>query len=132
MSERLKLPDPDCAAICSNAMNDVCIEECAAVGQCAFFKLRRDLTILTMPSYPDMQNKQWEARAVIRDAYLSKLIDHIQGKPNEPDIIPTRRSNTHHPRGEPLPENIQVENILFSAEKETTPSEAGKKHSSEG
>ena len=88
----IRLPDPDCSAICENAMLDVCIETCAAEGNCVFFKLRRDLTLMDMPKYPDTSKKKWKARFVIQEAYTTKTIDHIQGIIYE-HHAPTRRDH---------------------------------------
>src|SRR5688572_30301367 len=79
MTER-RLPSPACASICSNAMNEVCIEECSPKRDCSSFELREDLDLPTMPSYPETRNLTWKERFVIQEAYLKKAIDFIQGR----------------------------------------------------
>jgi len=79
MTER-RLPIPACAALCGNAMNEVCIEECSPKRDCSSFELRPDLNLPTMPSYPETRNLTWKERFVIEEAYLKKTIDFIQGR----------------------------------------------------
>src|SRR5215211_7284216 len=79
MTER-RLPTPACAALCGNAMNEVCIEECSPKRDCSSFELRQNIDLPTMPAYPDTSNLTWKERFVIEEAYLKKTIDFIQGR----------------------------------------------------
>src|SRR5688572_2976985 len=79
MTER-RLPTPACAALCGNAMNERCIEECSPKRDCSSFELRKDLELPTMPAYPETKGLTWKERFVIQEAYLKKTIDFIQGR----------------------------------------------------
>ena len=79
MTER-RLPIPACAAICGNAMNQPCIEDCAPARDCHNFEPRKDLELPMMPQYPDTKGLTWKERFVIEEAYLKKTIDFIQGR----------------------------------------------------
>jgi hypothetical protein len=80
MKERYTLPPPACAALCRNAMNEVCIEECSPNRDCSSFELREDIGLLEMPGYPDTSRLTWKERFVIEEAYTRKLTEHLQGK----------------------------------------------------
>jgi hypothetical protein len=81
--KELQLPNPACAAICRNAMNEVCIEECSPKRDCSFFEIRPDLSLPDMPAYPDTSGMTWKERFVVEEAYLKKTIDFIQGRKRE-------------------------------------------------
>jgi hypothetical protein len=96
MTER-RLPIPACAAICKNAMNEVCIEECAPKRDCSSFE-SNNLSLPEMPQYPETQDLTWKERFVIEEAYLKKTIDFIQGR-KAPKNDPSRnfkRRPLHH------------------------------------
>ena len=122
MEERkdIKLPDPDCAAICANAMNEVCIEKCSPEGNCAFFELRKDLSLPEMPRYPDTSKKKWKARFVIQEAYTSKISDFIQGVSHEPTIR-IRRPVSHGERRIAVSEDLTSQDLFVNTEGEDAP-----------
>ena len=78
MKEGYTFPPPACAALCRNAMNEVCIEDCAPEGQGKFFERDRKVTILDVSTeatdhlHPKLQFKIVKAKQDI-------LIEHLQG-----------------------------------------------------
>jgi hypothetical protein len=80
--EVLQLPPIWCSGLCRNAMNEICIESCAIKRDCSAFEPKPNLKLLDMPSFPLNESAQMtkEERFTSVIVYLSKVIDHLQGK----------------------------------------------------
>ena len=125
------MPPTWCSAICRNAMNEVCIEDCAIKRDCSAFEPKPNLRLDEMPRFPreELSNMTKEEKFTAVTVYLSKVVDHLQGKENEPIYTPARRTNFDHSRNSTLFENIKVEDLLSSIHQEgNTASEDRAKH----
>lgn len=107
---RINLPDPACASICKNSMNDVCIEKCAPQGEMEHLEVRGELTIESMPRYQPREDLKWKARFRLQDAYTEKAVDFIQGHHQQevPHGNPVLRRRRRSPNSERCPENAQA------------------------
>jgi hypothetical protein len=132
MSKEIYLPKPYCAAICKNAMGEMCIEHCVPTRRAKWFKLRDDLSIEDMPRFPTeafVSEMTGDERNVILAAYTAKLVDQAQGYKNEPKFI--RRPHINDPRVSRVSEDQQGKVILFSQSEEVAPHQDRQEHSRE-
>jgi hypothetical protein len=114
------MPPAWCSAICRNSMNEVCIEHCAIERDCSYFEPKPNLKLSDMPRFPlkESESMTKEEKFTAVTVYLSKVVDHLQGKENEPIFTPTRRTNFDHSRNSTLFENIKVKDLLSSFHQE--------------
>ena len=85
-------PPSWCSAICRNAMNEVCVENCAIKRDCSAFEEKPNLKLADMPPYPVKESARMtkDEKFTSVTFYLAKVVDHLQG--NEDVIqLPTRR-----------------------------------------
>jgi hypothetical protein len=69
-----------------------------------------------MPRFPETKNMTKEERLTSVTVYLSKVVDHLQGVPNEP----IRRPHPHRSPGSQVSPDQQIQNVLSGAIKEVT------------
>ena len=75
------LPPAWCGSICRNAMNEVCVEDCAIKRDCSAFEPKPNLKLIDMPSFPLTESAEMtkEEKFTSVTIYLSKVVDHLQG-----------------------------------------------------
>jgi len=76
------LPPAWCGSICRNAMNELCVEDCAIKRDCSAFEPKPDLNLSNMPPYPLRESASMtkEERFTSVTVYLAKVVDHLQGR----------------------------------------------------
>ena len=81
-SEALQLPPIWCSGLCRNAMNEICIENCAVNRNCSAFEPRSDLNLSNMPPFPLKESATMtkEEKFTSVTIYLAKVVDHLQGR----------------------------------------------------
>ena len=85
-------PPAWCSAICRNAMNEVCVENCAIKRDCSGFEEKPNLKLTDIPPYPVKESARMtkDEKFTSVTFYLAKVVDHLQG--NEDVIqLPARR-----------------------------------------
>ena len=83
MSEREGIQIPVwCSAICRNALNEKCVEECSVRRDCSYFEAKPNLKLSDMPRFPinDSADMTKEERFTSVTIYLAKVVDHLQGR----------------------------------------------------
>ncbi len=128
--KELQLPPNWCSQICRNAMNEACVENCAIKRDCFQFMTKRDLKLIDMPRFPDTAGMTKEEKFTSVSVYLAKVIDHLQGVPDE-YLYPVRRQNTHSASGGRVPPVVQVKDLLPDLTKAISPPETGEERESE-
>jgi hypothetical protein len=126
MSNEINLPKPYCAALCRNAMSEMCIEACTSERKGKWFALK-DIDIADMPRFPIdefINGMTPDERKIILAAYTAKLVDQAQGRTNERKPI-IRRCHPNHSRTVEVSQDQQGEVVLFSAAQEVASLEAG-------
>ena len=80
--EGVQMPPTWCSALCRNAMNEVCIEDCAIKRDCSAFEPKPNLKLIDMPSFPLCESAEMtkEEKFTSVTIYLSKVVDHLQGR----------------------------------------------------
>jgi len=131
MTEKLSLPPKWCSAICTNAMNEVCIEHCIIKRDCSGFKVKQGLKLANMPRFPDTVGMTREERFTSVTVYLAKVVEELQGEQNDYIYPPVRRPITHNPTGSGVPSAIQIQGVLSGISQAITPLEIGEEHPSE-
>lgn len=66
-------------------MNQACMENCAIKRNTSAFILKDDVTLSTLPPFPQRawQNEMNPAeRQMIAGVYMAKVVDHLQGREN--------------------------------------------------
>src|SRR5687767_1139319 len=113
----LQMPPAWCGAICRNAMNEACIEQCAAKRDCSAFEPKPNLKLEEMPRFPreQLSSMTREEKFTTVTIYLSKIIDHLQGVDDEYPI-PIRRGDLYRSGNRTLPQDIKIQDLLFSRE----------------
>ena len=90
--EGLQLPPTWCSGICRNAMNEICVEDCAVKRDCSAFELKPKLKLEDMPRFPLKESGSMtkEEKFTSVTVYLAKVIDHLQGNEelSSPIIFP--------------------------------------------
>lgn len=86
------LPPTWCSSICRNAMNEVCIEQCAVQRDCSGFEQKPNLKLIDMPRFPNTDDMSREEKFTSVAFYLSKVVEHLQGENVVPVCSPTPRS----------------------------------------
>jgi hypothetical protein len=84
--EGVQLPPTWCSSLCRNAMNEICIEDCALKRDCSAFEPKPNLKLTGMPRFPleESANMTKEEKFISVTIYLAKVIDHLQGNEIEP------------------------------------------------
>jgi hypothetical protein len=87
--EAVQLPPTWCSGICRNAMNEICIEDCAIKRDCSAFELKPNLKLEDMPRFPlkESANMTKEEKFTSVTVYLAKVIDHLQRYEEPPSSI---------------------------------------------
>jgi hypothetical protein len=85
--EGLRMPPTWCSALCRNAMNEICIEDCAVKRDCSAFELRPNVKLSEMPRFPETSGMTKEEKFTSVTIYLAKVVDHLQGNESEPNQI---------------------------------------------
>lgn len=83
MKETLTLPPVWCSQICSNAMNDICLENCAVKRNCSGFSPKPDLRLADLPRFPKTEGMSKEEKFSCVTIYLAKIVDHLNGIEDE-------------------------------------------------
>ena len=80
--QQFHLPPIWCSSICKNAMNEVCVEHCAIKRDCSGFEEKPNLNLSNMPSFPLSESSEMtkEEKFTSVTIYLSKVVDHLQGR----------------------------------------------------
>jgi hypothetical protein len=88
------LPPVWCSSICRNAMNEICVEQCAIKRDCSGFEPKPDLRLSDMPHFPltESANMTKEERFTSVTVYLAKVVDHLQGRDAELYPLPLPRA----------------------------------------
>jgi hypothetical protein len=81
--EGVQLPPTWCSALCRNAMNEICVEDCAIKRDCSGFEERPNLKLINLPRFPETKDMTKEEKFTSVTIYLSKVIDHLQGNGSE-------------------------------------------------
>lgn len=85
-NKQVFLPPTWCSSICRNAMNEVCIEQCAVERDCSGFEEKPNLELIDMPRFPNTDDMSREEKFTCVAVYLSKVVEHIQGE----NFVPVR------------------------------------------
>jgi len=80
--EGVQMPPAWCSGICRNAMNEICVEQCAIKKDCSAFEPKPNLKLIDMPSFPLIESAEMtkEEKFTSVTIYLSKVVDHLQGR----------------------------------------------------
>lgn len=81
--ESIYIPPVWCGAICRNAMNEICVEQCSPKRDCSGFDEKPNLKLADMPRYPKTKDMTKEEKFTSLNIYLAKVVDHLQGAENE-------------------------------------------------
>jgi hypothetical protein len=129
----VRLPPAWCGSISRNAMNDVCIENCAVKRDCSGFELKPGINLIDMPGFPidQITSMTKEEKFISVAVYVAKTVDHLKGVQDEPEFHPHRRSNHDSSTGSQVPTNLKVEDILSDLTAGVTSLEVGEKRPSE-
>lgn len=125
--EFLRMPPIWCSSICRNALNEICVEECAARRDCSGFEEKPNLKLADMPRFPKAESMTKEERFTSVTVYLSKVVDHLQGAENEHNTVIIRRPYFDNPRSSTLSKNVKIEDLLSGVAKANSSLEVGEK-----
>lgn len=131
VKERLKvttvvMPPAYCSGLCTNSMNEACIEDCAQYRDCKWFQLKK-IHLPKAPRFPlneFLNTMSIKERQVIVAAYLY-LNDDFNHKvaellrmefDDEPDIPLRTRSNFDRIRSQQVPPSVQVTTLHSDSE----------------
>jgi hypothetical protein len=117
MSERIGIQIPVwCSAICRNAFNEKCVEECSIKRDCSYFEEKPHLKLSDMPRFPleASANMTKEERFTAVTIYLSKIVDHLQGNEDEPKIYPPMREDIYVSRNRIVSNTVKIQELLSS------------------
>src|SRR5215216_416619 len=91
------MPPAWCGAICRNAMNEICIEHCAAKRDCSAFEPKPNLKLSDMPRFPLNASAEMtkEEKFTSVTVYLAKVVDHLQGNEDEAPVIRRKASRVN-------------------------------------
>jgi len=117
--EPVHLPPAWCGAICRNAMNEICVEDCAIKRDCSAFEPNPNLKLGDMPRFPETRDMTREEKFTSVTVYLSKVVDHLQGVENEP--FPYRRPYHDRTPSSKVSANIEIKSILLGISQTDTP-----------
>src|SRR5687768_3657131 len=89
MTERRGIQIPVwCSALCRNAYNEKCVEECSVNRDCSYFEEKPGLKLGDMPRFPETKEMTKEEKFTSVTVYLAKVVDHLQGREVEHTIYP--------------------------------------------
>src|SRR5690349_10320720 len=93
--EGVQLPPTWCSSLCRNAMNEICIEDCALKRDCSAFEPKPNLKLSDMPQFPlhETANMTKEERFASVTIYLAKIVDHLNGTEPDPNLPVFERSS---------------------------------------
>jgi hypothetical protein len=117
--ERVQLPPTWCSGICRNAMNEICIEDCAVKRDCSAFEEKPNLNLSNMPRFPETKGMTKEEKFTSVTIYLSKVVDHLQGVDYEP--FPYRRPYHDRTASSQVSANIEIKSVLHGFSEAVTP-----------
>ncbi|MEM7335552.1 MAG: hypothetical protein AAF490_25975 [Chloroflexota bacterium] len=89
-NNRIYLPPSWCSQICTNAMNEACIQVCSSNRDTSYFELKDALNLEDVPPFPQ---KAWQSelsnleRKAIAGVYLKLVVDQLKGIQNDPKRI---------------------------------------------
>ena len=108
------MPPVWCSSICRNAMNEVCIENCAIERDCSAFEPKPNLKLVDLPRFPlkESANMTKEERFTAVTIYLSMIVDHLQGNDDEPKIYPPVRADVYDSRNSVLSNTVKIQDVL--------------------
>jgi len=89
--KEIALPPSWCSQICRNALNEVCVENCAAKRDCSGFEEKPNLKLVDMPRFPKTEGMSREEKFTSVTVYLAKVVEHLQEKDVEPICFPAPR-----------------------------------------
>jgi hypothetical protein len=127
--ETVNLPPIWCSGICRNAMNEICVEDCAIKRDCSAFEPLKGLKLADLPRFPKTTDMTREEKFTSVTIYLAKIVDHLQGVEDESTTI--RRPNTYSTPSRSLSPIVQVKDILPDLTKAISTSEVREERSSE-
>ena len=108
-------------------MNEPCVENCAPKRNTSAFVLKKDLTLIDLPPFP---NSQWQngmtpaERQTAAGVYLGKVVDHLQGRENHVWSRSTR-PHPHHSRNGRVSQTIKVEGLSDGTARRDPPPQNG-------
>lgn len=82
MERKTAHPPIWCSQICTNALNEQCVHECAPKRNTCHFK-PKSMTLSETPPFPTYEfNSEMNAieRQKCAGFYLGKIVDHLQGR----------------------------------------------------
>ena len=108
------MPPTWCSGICRNAMNEICIEECAVKRDCSGFELKPGINLIDMPRFPidEIGEMTKEEKFTSVAVYVAKTVDHLKGVQDESTTRPLRRPNHDSSTSSEVPANLKVEDLL--------------------
>ena len=112
------LPPYSSCQLCSNSMNDICLERCAPAGDYQDFKLK-EIALENAPRFPlkeFMEQMPPKVRQVVVGAYISLLVDYSQGRESHGHTI--FRPHVNRSGSRPILEDFPVAALLADSEKE--------------
>ena len=115
MSERIGIQIPVwCSAICRNAFNEKCVEECSINRDCSYFEEKPNLKLSDMPRFPLKESATMtkEERFTAVTIYLSKIVDHLQGNEEEPRIYPPVKADIYDSRNSIQSSTVSIQDLL--------------------
>jgi hypothetical protein len=116
--QQVCLPPPWCSSICRNAMNEMCVEDCALKRDCSYFEPKPNLKLIDMPKFPVTKDMTKEEKFTSVTIYLSKVVDHLQGVDDEP--FPYRRPYHDRTASSKVSANIEIKGILHGFSESVT------------
>jgi hypothetical protein len=122
------MPPQWCGAICRNAMNQICIEQCAPNRDTSGFELKKGISLDDMPRFPieGISKLTAQERLIVVSVYLAKVVDCLQGVKDEPEFI--RRPHFDRTAGSQVSSDFKEQGILHGLQ-ETNPNHpAGTQH----
>ena len=90
MKEVLHLPPVWCSQICRNAMNEICVENCAIKRDCSGFEEKPNLKLADLPRFPKTNGMSREEKFTSVTVYLAKVVDHLTGVEDEKRTVVIR------------------------------------------
>jgi hypothetical protein len=108
-TEGVQMPPTWCSGLCRNAMNEICVESCAVRRDCSAFDPKPGLDLADMPPFPleESGSMTKEEKFTSVTIYLSKVVDHLQGRKNERIFKPIQRHDPHRSPGGQVSANQQ-------------------------
>jgi hypothetical protein len=120
MTERRGIQIPVwCSAICRNAFNEKCVEECSVRRDCSYFEDKPNLKLSDMPGFPlkESESMTKEEKFTSVTIYLAKVVDHLQGKEHGEVYVGMNWNNSDYRAGHDAPANRQIKYVLESYKK---------------